>query len=201
MGAHILPVRSVVKGGSFIFFQDNHHRHLSHSSTVALSEISSSNPRQKLCKTSSIAVDKVSSSCHWLYSPISHTIEPRPVLKKCFPNFEHLNQKKLLKSGQLASRTWFVFKFTLIIVRQCKESQEVRDKGKGYSKTQRKLHLCGKNPSLQGCQESGKPLGKDSPPLASLLPLSLLSVFSRIHLSPNPFPYFTDNNKERALGA
>lgn len=57
----------------------------------------------------------------------------------------------------------------------------------------RKLRQRGKHTSQLGRQWSRKAPGEDPPP-----PLPPLS---RIHLSPNPFPYFTDNNKERALGA
>lgn len=70
--------------------------------------------------------------------------------------------------------------------------EEVREEEKG-SGHKGKLRHGGKHTSQLGRQGSRKALGED--------PLSLLPLLSRIHLSPNPFPYFTDNNKERALGA
>lgn len=124
--------------------------------------------------------------------------------EKCLPNLNHFRLKipftKIREQGCRGRQEgiWFVFKLTQEMVSQKRVclAEEGRE---GRVRIVHTKESCGKrgentraNWDVSG---AGRHPVRTPPSPPSLPPLS------RIHLSPNPFPYFTDNNKERALGA
>lgn len=101
--------------------------------------------------------------------------------------------------------SWFVFRFTQEN-RRTKARMCLGEKEEGRARIVRTKERCGKDGRVRvehssqlGRLRRRKVLGEDA--LPSQTPSPSPTPLSRIHLSPNPFLYFTDNNKERALGA